>query len=142
MHFFLRALVATHPEKLRIVHRHFPMAHKFNPIVKGSLNSGSGILALIAIYASEKDRFWDVNDLLYKYDMSRGAIYLKEIAESANFDPEKMASGINNPRIIQKLYKDILAGLKSHINGTPSYIIDDKIYAGHIPGHILDSLQR
>lgn len=142
MHFFLRTLISTHPDTLRLVHRHFPMDHEFNPIIKKPLNPGSGILALIAIYASEKDRFWDINDLLYKYDMSRGAIYLKEICELANFDVNKLKKGITNPRIRQKLYLDIIAGLKKHINGTPSYLINGQIYAGHIPKKILDLLKK
>lgn len=142
VHFFLRTLISTYPDKLRLVHRHFPMDHKFNPIVKNPLNPGSGILALIAIYASEENRFWDINDLLYNYDMSRGAIYLKEISELANLDIDKIKEAIINSRIRQKLYKDIIAGLKKHINGTPSYIINGQIYSGHIPPQILDSLKK
>nr|WP_291346019.1 vitamin K epoxide reductase family protein [Desulfobacula sp.] len=142
LHFFLRTLIATYPDKLRLIHRHFPMDHKFNPIVKEPLSPGSGILALIAIYASEKNRFWEINDLLYTYDMSRGAIYLEEIAESVNFEPDKMAAEINSPRITQKLYRDIIAGLKNNIYGTPSYLINGQMYTGYIPKYVLDSLRK
>ena len=142
MHFFLRTLASMHPGKLRLIHRHFPMDHEFNPIIKKPVNPGSGILALIAICASEENKFWDVNDLLYNYDMSRGAIYLKEIAESANLNLDKLTQGVNDPLTKQKLYKDILAGLKKGINGTPTYIINDQAYIGNIPKQILDFLEK
>jgi protein-disulfide isomerase/uncharacterized membrane protein len=141
MHFFLRELVGKYPNKLRLVHRHFPMDHKFNPIVKEPLNPGSGILSLIAVYASEKKQFWDINDFLFNYDISRGAIYLKEIADATNLDLERLSRGINHTETKQKLQKDIIAGLKLHINGTPSYLINDTVYTGQIPKHILDLLK-
>jgi len=41
MHFFLRRLIAEYPDKIRLVHRHFPMDHKLNPIVKAPFHVGS-----------------------------------------------------------------------------------------------------
>ncbi len=62
MHYFLRGLVAQHPQKIRIVHRHFPMDEKVNPIVKEPYHPGSGKLARLAIQAAFLGRFWEFND--------------------------------------------------------------------------------
>ena len=57
MHFYLRQLIAEHPDKIRLVHRHFPMDHNFNPIVKEPFHIGSGYMAILSIYAASKNKF-------------------------------------------------------------------------------------
>lgn len=81
MHFFLRNLVSRYPEKLRLVHRHFPMDHSYNPIVKEPFHPGAGILSLIAISSVENNRFWKTNDYLFNYDLKNSAILLRQIAK-------------------------------------------------------------
>jgi protein-disulfide isomerase len=38
-----------------------------------------------------------------------------------------------------KLKKDILEGIKMGVRGTPSFVIDGKVYQGHLPPEILKS---
>ncbi|MEA1973409.1 MAG: thioredoxin domain-containing protein, partial [Candidatus Cloacimonadota bacterium] len=142
MHFFLRNIVSSSPERLRLVHRNFPMDHRFNPIVKGSFHNGAGILALIAISAVEQNRFWETNDYLYRYDLSEGAIYLRKIAEDLNTDLQKLQQNINNKSTRVKLTKDIIFGIKHKFEGTPVYIINDQVYTGQIPLNIIQSLKK
>ena len=42
MHYYLRELVARHPDKIRLTHCNFPMDHEFNPIVDGAFSCGLG----------------------------------------------------------------------------------------------------
>jgi len=142
MHFYLRALVSQYPDKLRLVHRQFPMDHKFNPMIKETFHPGSGIMALIAIYAETQHKFWETNDVLYNYDISKHAIYLRKIAKAAHLDVHKLARAVHDLLLIHKLEKDIFFGIKHHITGTPGYIIDGKTYIGDIPPEILNSLSK
>ena len=66
MHFFLRQLIAEQPDKIRIVHRNFPMDHTVNPIVKEPFHIGSGKMALMAIHAASQNKFWQMNDILFE----------------------------------------------------------------------------
>lgn len=140
MHFFLRNLMDRYPEKIRVVHKHFPMDKRFDPVLKENLHPGSGILSLIAIYAATRNKFWKVDDFLYHYNMSNHAIYLRQIAEKTGLDLNLLKTGIHQPEIIQKLRRDIISGLKKNITGTPSYIINGKVYTGQIPAEILSSI--
>jgi len=140
MHFFLRNLITRYPNKIRLVHRHYPMDQKYNPVLKEDLHPGSGVLSLIAVYAARENKFWAVNDYLYDYSVNK-AIYLRQIAEGSGLHLDHLKTGIHAPEIIKKLKKDILSGMKANIIGTPSYIIDKKLYAGQIPPEILKSLE-
>jgi uncharacterized membrane protein/protein-disulfide isomerase len=137
MHFFLRQLVAEHPDKIRLVHRHFPMDHEYNPIVKEPFHVGSGKMALLAIYATARDRFWEMNDILYENAGSKKALNLKELADRIEIDYRELAGSIQDQAVLYKLYRDIWKGLKLEIAGTPAYLIDDKVYLGQIPTEIL-----
>ena len=142
IHFFLRSLIARYPEKIRLVHKHFPLDQKFNPIIQEDFHPGSGILSLIAIYAVRENKFWELNDFLYHYDMSKGAIYLRKIAQESGLDLDALKTGIHELETKQKLQEDILSGLKENINGTPSYVINNEVFTGQIPSHILNAIRK
>jgi protein-disulfide isomerase/uncharacterized membrane protein len=142
MHFFLRDLISQHPEKIRLVHKQFPMDKKFNPLIKENFHSGAGILSLIAIYAIKENKFWELNDFLYHYNMNKGAIYLRQIALETGLELDALKTGIHDPEIKQQLKNDILSGLRNNISGTPSYVINNKVYTGQIPSDILNSIRK
>ena len=142
MHFFLRRLIAEHPAKIRLIHRHFPMDHHFNPIVKEPFHIGSGKMALMAIYATSKEKFWPVNDMLYQLAHSAKKINIEDLAQDIDLNPVELSLSVNNQMIRKRLQRDILSGLKYRISGTPAYVIDNEVYQGHIPPEIIKSILK
>ncbi len=138
MHFYLRSLAAQYPGKIKIIHKHFPMDQKVNPLLTGKMHPGSGILSAIAIHASDLNKFWELNDYLYKYDVQKkNLIHLRTIAKETGLDLDTLRKKINSEQIKFKLRRDIVHGLKDNVTGTPSYLINDKLYSGQIPPEIL-----
>ena len=143
MHFFLRQLIAQHPDKIRLIHRHFPMDHQFNPIVKEPFHVGSGKMALLAIYAATRDKFWEMNDVLFDSTGEKGALNLKALADKVGLDYEDLGRAINDPAIRLKLQRDIINGLKLNISGTPAFVINDEVYLAQIPAEVIkDALKE
>lgn len=137
MHFYLRELIAVHPEKIRLVHRNFPMDHAYNPLVKAPLHVGSGKMALFSLYAAEKENFWQFSDMLFEIDAGQGIFNIRAIAKAAGFDVMELAGAVNNPYLRRKLDIDMRDGLKLGITGTPGYLIDGQVHVGQIPPGIL-----
>ena len=137
MHYYLRGLIAAHPDKIRLIHRHFPMDHEYNEIVREPFHVGSGKLSLIAIYAQVKGKFWEMNDLLFKLDRSESEINLKTIAKRTGLDFKEMAWAINSKPIKDRLKLDIWTGMKKRILGTPAFIINGNVYSAQIPPEII-----
>ena len=142
MHFFLRQLIAKHPDKIRLIHRHFPMDHKFNPIVKQPFYVGSGEMALLAIYATAKDKFWPMNDILFEIAGKRENINVKELATKVGIDFMELAQAIDDQTTRLQLKHDIWQGLKLKIDGTPAYVINHKVYLGQIPPEIIKNVLK
>ena len=137
MHFFLRQLMAKYPTKIRLIHRHFPIDDKINPIVKEKFHVGSGTMALMATYAQFEGKFWETNDLMYSLMGKKNEINIKELAETIDLNYEALSYAINNGNIRYKVKHDIASGIKMGINGTPAYVIDGELYQGQIPSAII-----
>jgi len=140
MNFYLREFISRHPGRIKLVHRHFPMDSRFNPIVKVPFHEGAAIMAIIAIYAAENGQFWQINDYLFKIAENGARIDIKEISSAAGLNPDQMKKALNDPNIRQKLRSDIQQGLKLGITGTPSYVIENRVYHGMIPAEIFDKI--
>lgn len=112
MHFHLRRLIENNPGKLRLIHRHFPMDHKVNPLVIEPYHVGSGALALLAIHASSKNRFWEMNDTLYEVAGTEHTVDIQSIASKAGLDKSGLFDEVTKPDNVQKLTQDIKSGLK------------------------------
>ena len=140
MHYFLRQLMVSHPGKLRLIHRHFPMDDKVNPTVKQPLHVGSGKLALLALYAATKNKFWQLSDLLFVIARTKNAINIEELAEATGLDPKELSSALSDPKIRNRLHTDIRDALSFGVSGTPSFVIDGKVYKGQIPAEIIKKI--
>ena len=137
MHYYLRELVARHPNKIRLIHRNYPMDHEFNPIVKDPFHVGSGQMALLAIHAAVNGKFLEMNDLLFAKGATGQRIRLKDIAEETGMDLQQLAAALKHEPYQRHLSTDIRQGMKLRIVGTPSYLINGSVYEGNIPAEIL-----
>jgi uncharacterized membrane protein/protein-disulfide isomerase len=139
IHLILRQLVSQYPNILRLVHRQYPMDDKFNTVlVKKPFHVGSGQLALLAIATEKQGKFWQANDALYS--IARQGITefnIAKFAKKLHVDSELLKRDMYSKETVTILEEDIRRGLKNQIIGTPSFIIDGKMYAGQIPAEIL-----
>ena len=112
MYYHLRDLIAKYPEKIRLVHVHYPMDHEFNPMVKTPFHIGSGKMALLAVYAAAEGKFWDVHDLLYQWAGNRQEIDLHELASMTDLPADRLAEATENLGFREKLAADIRFGMQ------------------------------
>jgi len=140
MHYYLRELVARYPDRIRLVHRSFPMDHEVNFIVQDPFHIGSGKLSLLSIYAAAVGKFWEINDILYQITRTGGAFNLREIAEATGINARELAAALKDPVIKKRLETDIRQGMKLGILGTPSYVINGQVYQGFVPSTLISNV--
>jgi len=141
MHTYLRRLISKYPDKIRLVHRHFPLDRHSNPLIKEAVHEKSGLLSLLAIYAQDQDKFWTVNDILFREARQTKRFNFNAIAKEAGLDLSNFRTALSENELTAHLFADIQAAASHGINATPSYLINGKIYPGTIPIEIFDSLQ-
>jgi len=139
MHFYLRELMVQHPDKIRLIHRNFPMDSWYNPIVKMPFHEGAGVLAQLALYAGQNEKFWQGNDYIYNTIGGAKQFDLNKMAQAVGLDFYGLREAGRDQRLRHKLESDIWQGLKLGITGTPAYVINGIVYQAEIPAEILRS---
>jgi protein-disulfide isomerase len=142
MHRYLRQLVAKYPDRIRLVHRHFPMDHEVNALVREPFHVGAGKMALLALYAAEEGKFWEVNDALFETAARHQELNLKQLAAQTGLNLSGMRSALTRRLdLLRRLARDIGDGYKLEITGTPAFVIDGQVHLGQIPPEIFDRFQ-
>jgi len=107
---------------LRFVFRNFPItsSHEF-----------AEHAAEIAEAASAQGKFWEMHDFLYEhqdllgYDNSIFA-YAKELG----LDAQRLAQEVMNSTYLNRIKEDFNGGIRSGVNGTPTFYISGTRYNG------------
>jgi protein-disulfide isomerase len=117
------------------------MDHEFNPIVSEPTHIGSGHLAILAIHAAFKGKFSEMNDwLFFKAGVNQSSILLVEAGDATGIDARELAAALTHDRYRLLLKRDIHEGIRLGVVGTPSYLINGRVYEGNIPADILKPL--
>ncbi len=135
-HSMQRALVSANPERLRLVHRHFPLDDSCNPLIETPFHPGSCLLSRAALCAGKQQRFWEMNDLLYSPGDLSGATWEEKVevaAQHAGLNISRFRECLASPETQKELDQDIAEGLRLELNGTPSFVVNGQIHLGMIP---------
>ncbi len=108
-------------KKLRFVFRNFPLtqAHPY---------------ALIAAEAAEaaalQGKFWEMHDLLFEQQTFLEPDIIPSWAEKIGLNLEKFESDIEQAVVEKRIKEDRQSGIRSGVNGTPTFFINGTRYDG------------
>lgn len=103
-------------DRLRFVFRNFPLIE---------VHPHAGMAALTAEFAATKGKFWEMHDLLYENQESLELPDLISYAESLNLSSTELQAAIENVIFGEKIQNDFMGGVRSGVNGTPSFFINN-----------------
>jgi len=107
--------------RLRFVFRNFPLVES---------HPHAGIAAMAAEFAAGHQKFWEMHDLLYENQDALDVPDLINYAESLNLSADELQKAIQNQTSANKIQNDFMGGVKSGVNGTPSFFINGKRHNG------------
>ena len=95
--------------------------------------------ARVAMAAAKQGKYWELHKelLLHKGNNSEEAAY--KLGEKLGLDVAKLKVDANSPEIVAKLQSNKSLADKLGIQGTPHFIIDDKVIPG-APDNLYDQL--
>lgn len=135
VHALQRALVSANQQKLRLVHRHFPLDSACNPMIKEPFHPGACVLARAAVCAGNENRFWEMNDLLYQTETLTGSTWEEKSEDAAKrigLDLARFRLCLNSEETQKTVNEDIAEGLRLKLQGTPSFVVNGKVYLGTV----------
>ena len=143
-HKAIRVLAARYPDEIRLVHRHFPLDMACNPRIPRPFHTRACFFAEAAECAEREGRFWEMNDALFA---------TQERVKTENVDPVDLAVrlGLNRSAFKECLESHAAAGrvaddlqeaADKKLKGTPSFLIDDRLFLGKIPEKEIERLLK
>jgi protein-disulfide isomerase len=106
---------------LRFVFRNFPIVDS---------HPHAEIAAMTAEFSGSFDKFWEMHDILYENQEALELENLMNYAASLGLSPEKLQKAIENETFVPKIRADFMSGVRSGVNGTPSFYINGNRHAG------------
>jgi protein-disulfide isomerase len=108
-------------KELRFVFRHFPLS-QVHPLAETAAES--------AEFVGENGRFWEMHDNIYENQDRLGIPLLFALAETLGFSAERLREALADGRFAPKVRKDFIGGVRSGVNGTPTFFINNARHDG------------
>ena len=110
-----KALQQTLGDDLRFAYRHFPLSQ---------IHPHSYQAAEAAEAAGAQDRFWEMHDMLFENQRRLSTQDLLAYAGALGLELEPFAADLAEHRHAPKIREDFLSGVRSGVNGTPTFFIN------------------
>ncbi|HTZ61876.1 MAG TPA: DsbA family protein [Thermoplasmata archaeon] len=107
---------------LRFVFRNFPITNS-HPRAEWAAETAEA--------AAAQGKFWEMHDLLYEHQASLGdGAQILRTATSLGVDPKRIAREVEERLYRPRVEEDYLSGIRSGVNGTPTFFINGARYDG------------
>jgi protein-disulfide isomerase len=107
--------------KLRFVFRNFPVS-QIHPYAQHAAEA--------AECAATQNKFWEMHDYLYEHQQALDDKHLEKYASELALDLARFKNDMFMHVHAARVREDFLSGVRSGVNGTPTFYIDNTRYNG------------
>lgn len=118
----IKGMQQTLGNDLELVFRNFPLTEIH-------LNAENAAKAAEA--AALQNKFWEMHDMLYQNQQQLDEAHLVSYAKKLGLDMNKFQSDMQSSAVANKVENDFESGVRSGVNGTPSFFINGEKYDGN-----------
>jgi protein-disulfide isomerase len=110
-------------KQLRFVFRNFPLSQ---------MHFNAQAAAETAEFAASKGKFWQMHDLLFENQSRLGDELFAELSAKLKLDSAELRETLENGTFTDHVRKDFSGGVRSGVNGTPTFFINSQRHNGPI----------
>ncbi len=131
----VRRIVDAHQERIRFVHFQHPLDQACNPLIRRPFHRHACFAAAAAICAQRQGRFWQLNDLLFEHGRELSESMLAGLIEEAGeLNREELERCMRQDSTNERILHDLEQATLVPVEGTPVFIINDRVVSGFRPG--------
>jgi protein-disulfide isomerase len=108
-------------KRLRFVFRNFPL-NEIHPYAEAAAES--------AEFAAAHERFWPMHDGIFENQQNIGLPLLLELAQTLGLPRSELEDALSNHKYAPRVREDFLGGVRSGVNGTPTFFINGHRHDG------------
>ena len=120
-YYIIKEVEKNYGPQLRFVFRNFPLT-EVHPLAEAA--------AEVAEFAGSHRRFWQMHDALYENQDSLEVPLFVELAEELDLPVEGLRHALVDHQFLPKIRADFLGGVRSGVNGTPTFFINGVRHEG------------
>lgn len=117
----VKEIEETFGHQIKFVFRNFPLANA-HPYALPA--------AIAAEAAALQNKYWEMHDALYENQYRLGDELFAELAETIGLDLEQFEKDSASETLTQKIEADFESGMRSGVNGTPSFYVNGTKFDG------------
>lgn len=120
-------------DDLTYVFRHFPLT-EIHPLAEPA--------AEIAEFAGAQGRFWDMHDAIYAHQNQLSLPFLVGASRALGLPEREFELALETKSYAPKVAQDFLSGVRSGVNGTPTFFVNGHRHDGPFDyRHLADAIQ-
>jgi protein-disulfide isomerase len=120
-------------DELRFAYRHFPLTQ---------IHPHAALAAEAAEAAGAQGRFWEMHDLLFTNQDRLSIKDLLVYAQLVGLDLERFALDLEQHTYRPKVREDFMSGVRSGVNGTPTFFINGiRHNGGFTPDELIEAIR-
>ena len=108
-------------DKLKFVFRNFPLAESHPDATNAAVSSE---------VAGAHGKFWEMHDMLFENQEALDGDSLISYAAKIGIKAAQFESEFEKPEFLKKVEADFESGVRSGVNGTPSFFVNGEKYNG------------
>ncbi len=120
-HPIVKAVRKHFGKQLLFVYRHFPLT-QIHPLAEPAAET--------AEFAGANGKFWEMHDAIFENQPSLSLPLLAELAEALGLSSGEAVSSLESHEFEPKVRNAFLGGVRSGVNGTPTFFINGQRYQG------------
>jgi protein-disulfide isomerase len=117
----VKRLLADLGPRLRFVFRNFPM---------NSVHPHASVAAQAAEAAAAQGKFWAMHDLLYEHQADLDVADIEKYALLIGLEIYRFEADLSSERFAGRVADDVRGGVRSGVNGTPTFFVNGLRYDG------------
>lgn len=120
-YFVIKQLQERFHEQLRFVFRNFPLV-QIHPYAETAAEA--------AEFADQQGLFWEMHDAIYENQDQLSIPLLFELGEQLGLSTEDLRRALESHEFLNKIREDFSGGVRSGVNGTPTFFINGERHDG------------
>ena len=104
-------------DQLRFVYRHFPL--KVHPNAQRAAEAAEA--------AGAQGKFWEMHDLLFRYQLHLKPSDLERYAAELGLDLRRFEADFNARVYEPRVQTDVASGVRSRVKGSPGFFVNGKV---------------
>jgi len=120
-HPIIKSILQTIGKDIKFVFRNFPLQEMHPDAVTAAVSTEAAAL---------QDKYWEMHDTVFEHQNHLSANHLFQYAEQTGLGMQQFATDIQKDELLDKVQNDFESGVRSGVNGTPTFFINGVKYNG------------